>query len=152
MLPQRLSYRRVVVIGERLDLLRSKKPDELRGPDAALRVELQRSRRPVSSKATGFQSINKAGFLAVPFFLSQVLSGTIFALTFTFCCLAVGFTSDRVAKSAFGRHRLMAVGVLIFSSSCLLWGFSSAYWHLVILRVGIAAGESIRQYASDATV
>ena len=68
MLPQRLSYRRVVVIGERLDLLRSKKPDELRGPDAALRVELQRSRRPVSSKATGFQSINKAGFLAVSFF------------------------------------------------------------------------------------
>jgi len=73
----------------------------------------------------------------------QVLSGTIFALTFTFCCLAVGFTSDRVAKSAFGRHRLMAVGVLIFSSSCLLWGFSSAYWHLVILRVGIAAGEAV---------
>ena len=145
MLPQRLSYRGVVVVGERLDVLRSEKPDELRGPDAAVRVELQRSRRPVSSKHHQ-ACINKAGSLAQALilcnFVTQVLSGTIFVLTFTFCCLAVGFTSDRVAKSAFGRHRLMAVGVLIFSSSCLLWGFSSAYWHLVILRVGIAAGES----------
>ena len=67
----------------------------------------------------------------------------MFALTFTFCCLAVGFTSDRVSKSAFGRHRLMAVGVLLFSASCLLWGFATAYWHLVVLRVGIAAGEAV---------
>lgn len=73
----------------------------------------------------------------------QVLSGTIFVWTFVFCSLAVGFTSDKIAKSAFGRHRLMAVGVLIFSASCLLFGFSQSYWHLVILRVGIAAGEAV---------
>ena len=70
-----------------------------------------------------------------------MLSGTVFALTFTFTALVVGFTADKISKSSFGRHRLMAIGVLVFSTSCLLTGFSSAYWHLVILRVGIAAGE-----------
>ena len=69
------------------------------------------------------------------------MSGTVFALTFTFTALVVGFTADKISKSSFGRHRLMAIGVLVFSTSCLLTGFSSAYWHLVILRVGIAAGE-----------
>jgi len=73
----------------------------------------------------------------------QVLSGTVFALTFTFTALVVGFTADKISKSSFGRHRLMAIGVLVFSTSCLLTGFSSAYWHLVILRVGIAAGEAV---------
>ena len=60
MLPQRLSYRGVV--GERLDVLRSEKPDELRGPDAAVRVELQRSRRPVSSKHQAVKASTKPGF------------------------------------------------------------------------------------------
>jgi len=73
----------------------------------------------------------------------QALSGPIFVWTFVFCSLAVGFTSDKIAASSFGRHRLMAIGVLIFSTSCLLFGFSQSYWHLVILRVGIAAGEAV---------
>ena len=69
MLPQRLSYRRDV--GERLDVLRSEKPDELRGPDAAVRVELQRSRRPVSSKHQAFKANNQQSwaFSSVIFFV-----------------------------------------------------------------------------------
>ena len=40
-----------------------------------------------------------------------------------------------------GRHTLMAFGVMVFSVSLLLSGFSNAYWQLVLLRMGIAAGK-----------
>ena len=73
----------------------------------------------------------------------QVLSGPTFVVTFTICCLLIGFTSDKIRQHAFGRHKLMAIGVFLFSLSCFLTGFSTAYWHLVILRVGIAAGEAV---------
>ena len=30
-------------------------------------------------------------------------------------CIIIGFTSDRIRSSKFGRHRLMAIGVVVFS-------------------------------------
>ncbi len=37
----------------------------------------------------------------------------------------------------------MAIGVLVFSISLFLMGLSNSYWQLVLLRMGIAAGEAV---------
>lgn len=63
----------------------------------------------------------------------------MFIVVFTFTSLLVGFTSDNL--KGLGRNRIMAAGVLLFSTSCFLMGMSNAFWQLVILRMGIAAGE-----------
>lgn len=69
----------------------------------------------------------------------QILAGPSFIAVFTICCVIIGITSDNFVKV--GRNRIMAVGFLLFSLSCFLMGFSSSYWQLVILRMGIAAGK-----------
>lgn len=75
----------------------------------------------------------------------QVLAGPSFIAVFTFANLITGLTSDRIAgySKFIGRHTLMAIGVIIFSLSLFLMGFTNAYWQLVILRMGIAAGEAV---------
>ena len=72
--------------------------------------------------------------------LLQTLAGPSFIAVFTICSLLVGFASDNIRR--LGRHRIMAAGVLLFSISCLLMGMSNAFWQLVLLRMGIAAGIS----------
>ena len=73
----------------------------------------------------------------------QVLAGPAFIAVFTFSNLITGLTSDRIAgySKYIGRHTLMACGVIVFSISLFLMGFSNAYWQLVLLRMGIAAGN-----------
>ena len=73
----------------------------------------------------------------------QILAGPAFIAVFTFANIITGLTSDRIAgySKYIGRHTIMAVGVVILSLSCLLMGFSNAYWQLVILRMGIALGK-----------
>ena len=71
----------------------------------------------------------------------QVLAGPSWVAVYTVCNVIVGVISDNFADS-FGRDNIQAVGVLVFSVSCLLMGVSNAYWQLVILRMGIAAGEA----------
>jgi len=75
----------------------------------------------------------------------QILAGPAFIAVFTFANIITGLTSDRIAgySKYIGRHTIMAVGVVILSISCLLMGFSNAYWQLVILRMGIALGEAV---------
>jgi MFS family permease len=43
------------------------------------------------------------------------LAGPAFIAVFTIFCIVIGFTSDRIRSSRFGRHRLMAIGVITFS-------------------------------------
>jgi len=75
----------------------------------------------------------------------QVLAGPAFIAVFTFANLVTGLTSDRIAgySKYIGRHTLMAMGVIVFSLSLFLMGFSTSYWQLVLLRMGIAAGEAV---------
>jgi len=75
----------------------------------------------------------------------QILAGPAFIAVFTFSNIITGLTSDRIAgySKYIGRHTLMAFGVMVFSLSLLLSGFSNAYWQLVLLRMGIAAGEAV---------
>lgn len=75
----------------------------------------------------------------------QVLAGPAFIAVFTFANLITGLTSDRIAgySKYIGRHTLMALGVIVFSLSLFLMGFSTSYWQLVLLRMGIAAGEAV---------
>jgi len=75
----------------------------------------------------------------------QVLAGPGFIVAFTVANLITGLTSDRIAgySKYIGRHTLMALGVLVFSLSLLLMGVSTTYWQLVLLRMGIAAGEAV---------
>lgn len=73
----------------------------------------------------------------------QVLAGPAFIAVFTIFCIIIGFTSDRIRSSNFGRHRLMSIGVIAFSISIFLMGCADSYWQLVILRMGIAAGEAV---------
>ena len=72
---------------------------------------------------------------------AQILAGPAWVAVFTITGLLVGFASDRIRKSSFGRHRLMALGCFIFSICCLLMGLSQYYWQLVLLRMGIAIGK-----------
>ena len=38
------------------------------------------------------------------------------------------------------RPQLLAIATVLFSISGALMGFAQEYWHLVLLRMGIAAG------------
>ena len=78
----------------------------------------------------------------------QILAGTAFVMVFSSCNLITGLTSDRVAGKSryFGRHTLFAIGTLLFSTCLCLMGLSNAYWQLVVLRMGIAAGEAVCRY------
>ena len=71
---------------------------------------------------------------------AQILAGPAWVAVFTITGLLIGFASDRIRESAFGRHRLMAFGFFVFSISLLLMGCSQYYWQLVLLRMGIAVG------------
>ena len=64
---------------------------------------------------------------------------------FTFANLITGLTADRIAGYSrfIGRHTLMGAGVVVFSASLFLMGFANSYWQLVLLRMGIAAGEAV---------
>ena len=70
-------------------------------------------------------------------------------MVFSSCNLLTGLTSDRVAGKSryFGRHTLFAIGTLLFSTCLCLMGLSNAYWQLVVLRMGIAAGEAVCRYS-----
>lgn len=73
---------------------------------------------------------------------AQILAGPAWVAVFTITGLLIGFASDRIRESSFGRHRLMAFGFFVFSICLLLMGCSQQYWQLVLLRMGIAVGEA----------
>ena len=73
-------------------------------------------------------------YLGIPF-KYIVLAGTIFIAVFTTAGIFMGMLADWIH-----RPRLLSACVLLFSVSGALTGVATEYWHLVVLRLGIAIG------------
>ena len=71
----------------------------------------------------------------------KVLAGPAFILVF--CCSGVllAVTADRLTNC--NRVLLLAAGTGTTALACLLCGLASHYWQLVLLRMLLAAGESV---------
>merc|ERR1711988_1497600 len=67
----------------------------------------------------------------------QVLAGPAFIIVFTISGVVMGYLADRVC-----RPKLLSGAVFVMSLSLMLMGFSTKYWQLVLLRMGVAAGEA----------
>ncbi|TRY70363.1 hypothetical protein TCAL_01161 [Tigriopus californicus] len=67
----------------------------------------------------------------------QVLAGPIFVVIFTLSGVFMGFLGDKVSRT-----KLLGVCIMLFSCCGCLMAVVTQYWHLVILRMGVAAGEA----------
>jgi len=65
----------------------------------------------------------------------QVAAGPIYVVISTCAGVALGFAGDKMSRT-----KLMGVCVVVFSVCSSLMAFVQEYWHLLILRMGIAAG------------
>lgn len=81
----------------------------------------------------------------------QVLSGPAFIGVFTVSAIILAVISDWL-YDRLSRSYLLSGGTLTFSIACLLMGFASEYWQLVLLRMMIAAGESVCRPTSGALI
>eukprot|EP00092_Neocalanus_flemingeri_P055973 GFUD01066284.1.p1 GENE.GFUD01066284.1~~GFUD01066284.1.p1 ORF type:complete len:509 (-),score=75.50 GFUD01066284.1:55-1581(-) len=72
----------------------------------------------------------------------QILAGPAFVAVFSVSGVAISILSDKL-KATVSRVLLVGIGTATFSSACLLMGFADSYWQLVLLRMLIAAGESV---------
>ncbi|XP_049878919.1 putative metabolite transport protein HI_1104 [Pectinophora gossypiella] len=67
----------------------------------------------------------------------QVLAGPAFMAVFTVVGVILGVVADK-----YNRARILSVCTLVFVIAILLMGTVKEYWHLVLLRMVMAAGES----------
>ncbi|CAB3219906.1 unnamed protein product [Arctia plantaginis] len=67
----------------------------------------------------------------------QVLAGPAFMAVFTVVGIILGVVADK-----FNRARILSFCTLVFVIAILLMGSVTEYWHLVVLRMVLAAGES----------
>ncbi|CAG7823077.1 unnamed protein product [Allacma fusca] len=67
----------------------------------------------------------------------QILAGPSFILVFTVSGIVWGLVADR-----FNRVRLLTMAALMFSASLVGAAFATKYWHLILSRMLLAAGES----------
>lgn len=67
----------------------------------------------------------------------QVLAGPAYMAVFTVAGIVLGIIADK-----YNRVRTLAVCTIIFVIAIILMGAVSEYWHLVVLRMLMAAGES----------
>ncbi|XP_037292733.1 putative metabolite transport protein HI_1104 [Manduca sexta] len=67
----------------------------------------------------------------------QVLAGPAFMAVFTVVGVVLGVVADK-----YNRARILSVCTLVFVVAILMMGTVTEYWHLVILRMIMAAGES----------
>ncbi|XP_043478293.1 putative metabolite transport protein HI_1104 isoform X2 [Leptopilina heterotoma] len=67
----------------------------------------------------------------------QILAGPSFIAVFTVAGVILGFVADK-----FNRIRMLSICTLIFSIAIILMGTVKEYWHLVVLRMILAAGEA----------
>merc|ERR1719220_1737553 len=77
----------------------------------------------------------------------QILAGPAFIVVFTISGVIMGFLADRVS-----RPLLLSASVFVFSLSLILMGLSTKYWQLVVLRMGIAAGEAALRPAGGSLI
>ncbi|MDB5968617.1 MAG: transporter [Hydrocarboniphaga sp.] len=66
-----------------------------------------------------------------------ILTGSAFAITFSVVGLLAGALADR-----FNRRWVIYVGVTIWSLATAACGFAQSYWHMLLARVGVGAGEA----------
>jgi len=66
-----------------------------------------------------------------------VLHGTAFALTFSLFGLLAGALADR-----FNRRWVIFMGVSVWSLATAACGLAQNFWHLLLARVGVGAGEA----------
>lgn len=66
-----------------------------------------------------------------------VLHGSAFAITFSVIGLLAGALADR-----FNRRWVIYMGVTIWSLATAACGFAQNFWHMLIARVGVGAGEA----------
>ncbi|ALC48350.1 CG14439 [Drosophila busckii] len=67
----------------------------------------------------------------------QILAGPTFILVFTIAGVFMGFAADK-----YNRVKMLTVCTVIFGIAIVLQGTVKEYWHLVVLRMIMAAGES----------
>ncbi|XP_044738193.1 putative metabolite transport protein HI_1104 [Chrysoperla carnea] len=67
----------------------------------------------------------------------QILAGPSYITVYTIAGVLIGMAADR-----FNRVRLLSVCTLVFTTATFLMGFVGHYWHFLILRMFLAAGES----------
>ncbi|CAH4028002.1 probable 4-methylmuconolactone transporter [Pieris brassicae] len=67
----------------------------------------------------------------------QVLAGPAFMAVFTVVGVILGVVADK-----YNRARILSVCTLVYVVAILMMGSVKEYWHLVILRMIMAAGES----------
>lgn len=65
----------------------------------------------------------------------QVLAGPSFIAVFTVVGVIFGIVADR-----FNRIRMLSVCTVVFSVAILLMGAVTEFWHLIVLRMVLAAG------------
>ncbi|XP_050414954.1 protein spinster homolog 1 [Patella vulgata] len=70
-------------------------------------------------------------------FQYQLVAGPIFIVIYTFMGIFIGFLADR-----YNRKVLLAICLMFWSAMTLLTGFIGDYWQLVVLRLGLGAGEA----------
>jgi MFS family permease len=66
-----------------------------------------------------------------------MLQGLAFLLSFTLFGFMFGALADRV-----DRRRLVFIGMTIWSMATALCGFAQSFWHLLLGRAGLGAGEA----------
>jgi len=81
----------------------------------------------------------------------QILAGPAFVAVFSISGVLISVFSDKM-KGSVSKAKLLAGGTALFSTACLLMAFSESYWQLVILRMLIAAGESVCRPMSGAII
>lgn len=67
----------------------------------------------------------------------QLLAGPSFIALFTIVGVIMGFMADK-----YNRVRILSISTLVFATAIVLQGSVTKYWHLVLLRMVMAAGES----------
>src|SRR3546814_14870168 len=66
-----------------------------------------------------------------------ILHVSAYAITFSFVGLLAGALADR-----YNRRLLIYAGVTIWSIATAACGFAYSFWHLLLARVGVGAGEA----------
>ncbi|MDH4580735.1 MFS transporter [Pseudomonas sp. BN415] len=67
----------------------------------------------------------------------SLLMGLAFALFYTLCGLPLGRAAD--SRS---RRGIIAIGILVWSAATAFCGLAKNYWHFLIGRIGVGAGEA----------
>jgi len=81
----------------------------------------------------------------------QILAGPAFTWPFAISAIILAVISDWL-YDRLSRAYLLAGGTLTFSVACLLMGLAGQYWQLFLLRMLIAAGESVCRPTSGALI